>query len=144
MNFFSTIQHWSSDLFHTRSLKRRKIGIFIFGMLIFVGVLAYTPHAFADPPSSPYTPGETLTPSCSPGALNCTVTPPLGATTTLTTGSLLFVGNASGTVYENNPNLFWDNINARLGIGTGVHVFSRVLLPARRAVHVTPTLRKAT
>lgn len=30
--------------------------------------------AFAAPPGSPYTPGETLDPSCSPGSSNCTVT----------------------------------------------------------------------
>src|SRR5207302_176756 len=32
--------------------------------------------------------------------------------------SVPFIGNASGTVYENNANFFWDNTNNRLGLGT--------------------------
>jgi hypothetical protein len=35
----------------------------------------------------------------------------------LSTGSIPFMG-ASGLVTQNNANLFWDNTNARLGIGT--------------------------
>lgn len=39
-----------------------------------------------------------------------------GATTTYTTGSVVFV--AAGSVFaENNANFFWDNTNARLGLG---------------------------
>ena len=36
---------------------------------------------------------------------------------TMTSGSLLFAG-ASGILNQNNAKLFWDNANARLGIGT--------------------------
>src|SRR5271168_2711718 len=47
--------------------------------------------AFADPPSSPYAPGETLDPSCSPGDSNCTVNtaiaPYFEATSTTATSS---------------------------------------------------------
>jgi len=37
--------------------------------------------------------------------------------TSMTNGSILFV-TSSGVVSQNNANLFWDNTNARLGIGT--------------------------
>jgi hypothetical protein len=37
----------------------------------------------------------------------------------LSTGSIPFMG-ASGLVTQNNANLFWDNTNARLGIGTAI------------------------
>ncbi|BDQ04956.1 MAG: hypothetical protein KatS3mg084_0474 [Candidatus Dojkabacteria bacterium] len=36
---------------------------------------------------------------------------------TMTPGSIFFAG-AGGLVSQNNPNLFWDNTNARLGLGT--------------------------
>ncbi len=91
-------------------------GVIFFAALIFVFVGA--PKVFAAPPFSPYAPGETTNPSCGPTDPNCTVTPPLAATTTLTTGSVPFIGNASGTVYENNANLFWNNTTDRFGIGT--------------------------
>ena len=47
---------------------------------------------------------------------------------TMTAGSLLFAGT-SGALNQNNANLFWDNTNARLGIGTTapstpLHVYS--------------------
>lgn len=40
-----------------------------------------------------------------------------GTTTTFTTGSVVFAG-ASGVYTQNNANFFWDNTNARLGLGT--------------------------
>lgn len=40
-----------------------------------------------------------------------------GTTTAFTTGSVVFAG-ASGVYSQNNANLFWDNTNIRLGIGT--------------------------
>ena len=53
-----------------------------FSTLIFTA-----PHIlFAAPPGSPYAPGETLNPSCSPGASNCTVEQIYVATTTLNYG----------------------------------------------------------
>lgn len=50
------------------------------------------------------------------------VTPPAsmaigGTVTGGTQGSLLFIGSAS-TLQQDNPNLFWDDTNNRLGIGT--------------------------
>ncbi|MBI4087436.1 MAG: hypothetical protein HY434_01235, partial [Candidatus Liptonbacteria bacterium] len=73
----------------------------------------FAPPLLAAPPSSPYTPGETLNPTCSPGDANCTVVaPPAG------TGSagLLTYWSASSTV-SSSLSLFWDNANIRLGIG---------------------------
>jgi hypothetical protein len=40
-----------------------------------------------------------------------------GTATSLTAGSVVFAG-ASGVYSQNNANLFWDNTNARLGVGT--------------------------
>ncbi|MFH1413024.1 MAG: hypothetical protein ABIG10_03310 [bacterium] len=40
--------------------------------------------AIAAPPTSEYTPGETLAPTCSPGDTNCTVTSPITANQTIT------------------------------------------------------------
>jgi hypothetical protein len=40
-----------------------------------------------------------------------------GTTTAFTLGSVVFAG-ASGAYSQNNANFFWDNTNARLGIGT--------------------------
>lgn len=40
-----------------------------------------------------------------------------GTSTAFTTGSVVFAG-ASGVYSQNNSNLFWDNSNGRLGIGT--------------------------
>jgi hypothetical protein len=40
-----------------------------------------------------------------------------GTTTAFTAGSVVFAG-ASGVYSQDNANLFWDNINGRLGIGT--------------------------
>lgn len=55
-----------------------------------------------------------------------TSTPTLSITTSLTTGSVPFIG-ASGALSQDNTNLFWDNTNDRLGIRTatpfcGLHV----------------------
>jgi hypothetical protein len=58
-----------------------------------------------------------------------------GTGTAFTSGSLVFAG--SGGVYsQNNANLFWDNINSRLGIGTGsplarLHLFDTLAPEAR-------------
>lgn len=40
----------------------------------------------------------------------------------MTPGSVLFVG-VTGEIAEDNPNLFWDDTNNRLGIGTNVPLF---------------------
>lgn len=46
----------------------------------------------AAPPSSEYTPGETLAPNCAPGSTNCTVTSPITGNETITLS-----GDASGS-----------------------------------------------
>lgn len=43
-------------------------------------------------------------------------------TTNLTAGSVPFIG-ASGLLTQNNSNLFWDNVNGRLGIGTNAPAY---------------------
>lgn len=107
-------------------------------LLLFIA----TPLVFSAPPGSRYNPGETLAPSCAPGDTNCTVIPPAksgvndditeitaltvplsvpqggtGTSTIFSLGSLLFTG--SGGVHNaDNANLFWNDANNRLGIGT--------------------------
>ncbi|MFH1412913.1 MAG: hypothetical protein ABIG10_02690 [bacterium] len=51
--------------------------------------------AVAAPPTSEYTPGETLTPTCSPGDTNCTVTSPLTDNQTITLSGDI---SGSGTI----------------------------------------------
>ncbi len=68
----------------------------------------------AIPPLSPYLPGETLDPACSPGDPNCTVLPSL--TGTSTPGNIGFYTGT--TTLSGDSYLFWDNLNKRLGIGT--------------------------
>jgi hypothetical protein len=82
--------------------------------------------------------GSTVTAYCNL-TTNVTGTLPVanggtGTGTAFTTGSLVFAG-ASGVYTQNNANLFWDNTNARLGIGTSspgyaVQVGSRISLGA--------------
>ena len=58
--------------------------------LVLAGVMSFAFYAFATPPTSPYNPGETLNPNCSPGDPNCTVLPPVtyvGATNDVDLGS---------------------------------------------------------
>jgi len=66
------------------------------------------------PPLSPYLPGETLDPNCSPGDPNCTVLPSL--TGTSTPGNIAFYLNT--TTLTGTSDLFWDNNSKKLGIGT--------------------------
>lgn len=53
------------------------------------------------------------------GDLDVTGTITGGGVSSFTQGSILFAG-ALGQITEDNANLFWDNINMRLGIGTNV------------------------
>jgi hypothetical protein len=73
----------------------------------------------AIPPLSPYLPGETLDPNCSPGDPNCTVLPSL--TGTSTPGNISFYTGT--TTLSGDTELFWDNINKRLGVGTSTPVY---------------------
>ena len=44
--------------------------------LVWAGLFSVVIYTFATPPTSPYTLGETLNPSCAPGSTNCTVIEP--------------------------------------------------------------------
>lgn len=74
-------------------------------------------NAYADPPTSPYTPGETLAPTCSPTSTNCTVIPALYGTSTLPQGGLLFINDTSGTVTAATGSLWWNNAAGQLKVG---------------------------
>lgn len=54
-----------------------------------------------------------------------TTTPTLSLTTSLTTGSVLFIG-ASGALTEDNTNFYWDNTNKRHSIGSGTSPVARL------------------
>jgi hypothetical protein len=89
--------------------------------------LTFVFQAYADPPTSPYSPGATLNPSCSPTSTNCTVEPPLFSTTTLPTGGLLFVSDASGTITANALNIFWNAVSSSLFVGGSLDVSGTAL-----------------
>ena len=67
--------------------------------------------AFAIPPGTTYSPGETLDPICAPGDPNCTVsiTP---------SGSNGYIQFSTSGALASDAGLFWENTNKRLGIGT--------------------------
>ena len=56
-------------------------------LIILIGAISILlcHSAKAAPPDSPYLPGETLDPACSPGETNCTVVPPVLSTRTINT-----------------------------------------------------------
>lgn len=91
-------------------LKNRPINFSIVFLLLFAFLLV-----FAAPPTSPYTPGETLDPSCAPGGTNCSVITPttlfnnlLSATTTLPNLTpLLGLTNASTTMLTVSNNAWF-------------------------------------
>jgi len=60
-----------------KPFKLNGILLSIFVSLLFSGLFSYSVYVFANPPSSPYAPGSTLDPLCTPGSANCTVAPPL-------------------------------------------------------------------
>ncbi|MDD4477319.1 MAG: hypothetical protein PHY40_04175, partial [Patescibacteria group bacterium] len=94
-------------------VKFAALSVFVFGFLSFFALYP----VFASPPDSPYAPGATLNPTCSPGDTNCSVASPIvsifSATSTVTMNdyALAFHGSASNT-------LFIDALNSRIGIGT--------------------------
>lgn len=51
-----------------------------------------------------------------------TTTPNISLTTTLNSGSIPFISTGSA-ISQNNANLFWDNTNTRLGVGTNAPAF---------------------
>lgn len=92
----------------------------IFVTLLMIGFFCFAVYSsYATPPSSKYTAGETLNPTCSPGDTNCSVVPlsigdEIGSSTS---GSILFA-DSSGNLAQDNSKLFWDDTNNRFGIGT--------------------------
>src|SRR3989344_6644389 len=82
----------------TMQKEHRERWILIILGLVF-GIAGMTGSAFAAPPGSPYTPGETLDPSCAPGDTNCTVTS-VDTTSAHTWTALQQFGNASTTLFS--------------------------------------------
>ena len=54
--------------------------------------------ASASPPTSPYNPGETLSPSCSPGDANCTVLTPVNSLFNVSTSTISLVAGSNITL----------------------------------------------
>ena len=83
--------------------------------LILLGLVLYSVFpVFASPPGSPYAPGETTNPSCSPTDPNCTVASPL--VTRLSTSTSITMGTS--TLNFGTSTLYLDAFNTRVGIGT--------------------------
>lgn len=87
--------------------KKRFLAACLVLAIFYIG-FSFALNAHADPPGSPYAPGATLNPNCSPTSTNCTVQPPLFSTTTLPQGGILFVSDASGTITANTSTLYWN------------------------------------
>ncbi|MEK7557006.1 MAG: hypothetical protein AAB538_03450, partial [Patescibacteria group bacterium] len=79
-------------------LKRFQPSYAFFGGAVLVVLLGFIVTAVAAPPGSPYTPGETLAPSCAPGSSNCTVLAPLSTLNTLATSTQTFA-TSTGSVW---------------------------------------------
>ncbi|MEW5907865.1 MAG: hypothetical protein AB1643_01645 [Patescibacteria group bacterium] len=67
------------------------------GLVVLISVLIIFAVVKAAPPGSPYNPGETLDPGCSPGDTNCTVLAPLSTLNGLSTSSQTFASSTTGT-----------------------------------------------
>jgi hypothetical protein len=101
--------------------KREKILILTIPLILISSLFLHS-FVFSAPPSTPYNPGETLDPNCSPGDTNCTVYPPLPtyiSTTTIVqlnnnllsfnTGTLRILGilDVLGTTTFNGVSYRW-------------------------------------
>ena len=108
----------------------------LFLSTIFFALFSFSVTLFA----APFAPGATLDPGCVPGSSSdCTVAPvAMGSSiTSATAGSLLFAGTA-GIMAQDNSNLFWDDTNNRLGVGTTAPTSKfHVLAPAASSVGET-------
>ena len=83
----------------------------IYYAAIFFLASGFSYIALAVPPTTPYSPGATLDPSCAPGSANCTVS-------ILPVGSDGYLQFNTGGAFASDAAIFWDNINKRLGLGT--------------------------
>ncbi len=103
--------------------KKEKILILTIPLILISSLFLHS-FVFSAPPSTPYNPGETLDPNCSPGDTNCTVYPPLPtyiSTTTIVqlnnnllsfnTGTLKILGilDVLGTTTFNGVSYRWPN-----------------------------------
>lgn len=93
------------------------MGCFVLA-IVYLG-FSFAFQALADPPSSPYLPGETLNPTCSPTSTDCTVLPPLFSTTTLSQGGILFMNDNSGTVTAATSSLYWNASTSEFEVSGG-------------------------
>lgn len=79
----------------------RNYSVFLSVLIGFIiaGLFSFGTYVLADPPTSAYSPGATLNPSCTVGSTNCTVTSPVpysGASSAVDLGSQTFT--TTGTV----------------------------------------------
>ncbi|GIW65618.1 MAG: hypothetical protein KatS3mg094_137 [Candidatus Parcubacteria bacterium] len=79
--------------------KTNKILIFIIFLISSI-LLSYYYFAYSAPPISPYQPGETLDPNCSPGDTNCTVSPAITSLNGLTTTTQIFSIGTTGNDFN--------------------------------------------
>jgi hypothetical protein len=101
--------------------KRKKFlhsSLFIVGAILFFTAIYSLYPVFAAPPTSPYGPGDTLDPNCSPGDPNCSVADPI--VTTFSASTSVTMGNNFLTFHANNVSntLYIDGINSRVGLTT--------------------------
>ena len=106
----------------------------ILTLVVYLGFFYVIP-IFAAPPTSPYAPGETLNPSCSPGDTNCTVQPPVVGSGSA--GQVSFFSSASETT--STADFFWDSTNKRLGIGTTTPQVQLVIATGSPAISLFDT-----
>ena len=65
-------------------------------------------------------------------------------TTEWTEGSLVFVGADGTSLTEDNSNLFWDDTNNRLGLGTTSPTYSLEIVPTNSTINKTVFIKDAT
>ncbi len=111
-----------------------------FSILIF---MLYTSVTLAIPPSTTYSPGETLTPNCAPGAANCTVTPPATNNSILSDTGVLTMGGTQGDTNNENILLDFETTADTIGISTSTGVtdwdFGDIALSNIGGITLTPT-----